>query len=235
MSRRGGALARLRRLIWRALRLALLVLLAWIGAYAWVAPPTTALIETERARLGAVAWTWRPLSEISPHLARAVVAAEDSRFCAHWGFDFDELRKALEGGARRGASTITQQTAKNAFLFPGRSWLRKALEAGFTPLIELIWGKRRILEVYLNIAEMGPGVFGAEAAARRWFGKPAAALTAAESARLAAILPSPRERDPTRPSAFQRRRAAAIRDGAATIRAQDRDACFLRGAAEGGR
>ncbi len=220
----------MRRALARAARWAGLATLAWVGAYAWADPPTTALIAAERARLGAVAQEWRPLGEIAPDLARAVVAAEDSGFCDHWGVDVAALRTALaEAGRLRGASTITQQTAKNVFLWPDRSWLRKGLELPFGALIELIWGKRRILEVYLNVAEMGPGMFGAEAAARRWFGKSADSLTLAEASRLAAILPAPRERDPTRPTAFLRRRAAGIAEGARTLAATGRDACFLGG------
>jgi monofunctional biosynthetic peptidoglycan transglycosylase len=139
---------------------------------------------------------WMPLKRISPHLIRAVIASEDNEFCHHWGFDFAELQEALErsqrnGGRLRGASTISQQTAKNVFLWPSRSYLRKGLEVYFTGLIELFWPKRRIMEVYLNVVEWGPGVFGAEAAARHWFRKPASRLSQLEAARLAAILPNP--------------------------------------------
>jgi monofunctional biosynthetic peptidoglycan transglycosylase len=139
---------------------------------------------------------WVPLERISPHLVRAVIASEDNEFCHHWGFDFKELQAAWDrsqrnGGRLRGASTISQQTAKNVFLWPGRSYARKGLEVYFTGLIEVFWPKRRIMEVYLNVIEWGPGVFGAEAAARRWFRKPASRLTQLEAARLAAILPNP--------------------------------------------
>ncbi len=233
---RGPRVRRLRR---RLVRLALWLValtLGWTALYAVVPPPTTLLIETERARLGSVSREWRALEAISPHLPRAVIAAEDARFCAHWGFDLDAIRAALaeaeDGGRMRGASTITQQTAKNAFLWPASEsrwidWSRKALEAGFTPLIELMWGKRRIMEVYLNVAEFGPGVFGAEAAARRWFGKGAAELSLAEAARLAAILPSPRTRNPARPSDFVARRARQVAGGAGTVRAEGLDRCVL--------
>jgi monofunctional biosynthetic peptidoglycan transglycosylase len=166
------------------------------------------------------------LEALGEALPQAVVAAEDARFCAHWGFDIDEIRRAVAGGAARGASTITQQTVKNVYLWPGRSWLRKGLEAALTPLVEAVWGKRRILEVYLNVAEFGPGLFGAEAAARRWFGKSAAALTAREAALLAAILPAPRTRDPTRPTAFLTRRAASIRRSVETLDATGGYACL---------
>jgi monofunctional biosynthetic peptidoglycan transglycosylase len=137
-----------------------------------------------------------PLEDISPHAAMAVIAAEDQQFAFHAGFDFESMRKAINGNVRggkvRGASTLTQQVAKNLFLWQGRSYLRKGLEAWFTVLIELSWPKDRILEVYVNIAEFGPGVYGVEAAARRYFGKPARRLTRRESAALAAVLPSPR-------------------------------------------
>lgn len=199
----------------------------WVIAYRYVNPPITWLILTEWVRLGDVERDWKSLDEISPHLARAVVAAEDSQFCDHVGFDFDQIGKALRGGAARGASTITQQTAKNVFLWPGRSWTRKGLEAGFAGAIELAWGKRRILEVYLNVAEMGEGVFGAEAAARRWFGVSAADLTPAQAARIAAILPNPKDRDAARPSGFVRDRARQIGGGAGTIESEGRDQCFL--------
>jgi monofunctional biosynthetic peptidoglycan transglycosylase len=203
----------------------------WAAAYAFVNPPTTALMAMEAARLGGVDRAWRGLEAISPHLARAVVAAEDARFCDHRGFDFEAIEAArarnAEGGALLGASTISMQTAKNAFLWPSRTWLRKGLEAGFTVLIEALWGKRRILEVYLNVVEWGEGVFGAEAAAQAWFGRPAAELTPAQAARLAAILPNPKARDAARPSAAVARRARAIAAGAETIRAEGRDRCFL--------
>ena len=235
MRRRRGRLARLLR---RALLIALAAPAVWALAYRWADPPATALIVAERLRLGAVAQDWRPLEAISPHLVRAVMAAEDARFCDHWGFDLTEIRRALAeaeaGGRRRGASTITQQTAKNVFLWPAADWTRKALEAGFATLIEALWGKRRIMEVYLNVAEMGPGVFGAQAAARRWFDRDAADLTLPQAARLAAILPAPRTRDPARPSDFIRRRAAAIADGARTLAATGRDACVTGGRAAPG-
>lgn len=232
--RRGGIgrwLGRLTRVLARVIGVAAIAAVLWVGLYAVVNPPTTLLIEMERRRLGAVAATWRPLADISPHLRRAVMAAEDARFCAHRGFDFEEIARAraqaAAGGRVRGASTISQQVSKNAFLWPAATWLRKALEAGFTVLIEAFWPKSRTLEIYLNIAEMGPGVFGAEAAARHWFGKGAEALTLAEAARIAAILPSPRTRNAARPSDFVARRARAIAGGAETLRAERRDLCVM--------
>lgn len=140
---------------------------------------------------------WVSMEEISPYLQLAVIASEDQNFENHHGFDVQAIQKVLknheEGESMRGASTISQQTAKNVFLWPGRSWIRKGFEAYFTLLIEVLWSKERILEVYLNSIEMGPGVYGAEAAAKYWFHKPAKNLTKREAAALAAILPNPRE------------------------------------------
>ena len=167
-----------------------------------------------------------PIDSIAPVMARSVVAAEDANFCLHWGFDMAAIREALEDGAGRGASTLSQQTVKNVFLWHGRSWPRKALEALMTPVVELIWSKRRIVEVYLNVAEFDTGVFGVEAAARHYFGVSAADLSPVQAARLAAILPDPKNRSASQPSAFVRQRAAAILDGAETIRQDGRAACF---------
>jgi monofunctional biosynthetic peptidoglycan transglycosylase len=158
---------------------------------------------------------WVPLEEIAPVLPQAVVAAEDNRFCEHVGFDWQELQGQIDalraGEPARGASTITMQTAKNLFLWPGRNLLRKGLEAWLTPQIELLWPKRRIVEVYLNVAELGPGIYGAEAAAQAHFGKPASALSRQEAALLAAILPNPRMWSPSRPTPYLEQRARTIR------------------------
>ncbi len=198
----------------------------WVAAYAVLPVPTTPYMLSERLRLGGVEHEWVPIEDISVDLQRAAVAAEDANFCLHWGFDMAAIRAAIDAGATRGGSTISQQTVKNAFLWHGRSWPRKALEAVITPLMEALWTKRRILEVYLNIAEFDEGVFGAEAAARHHFGVSAADLTPTQAARLAAVLPAPQDRSAVNPSDFVQRRTAAIRDGAATIRADGRDACF---------
>jgi monofunctional biosynthetic peptidoglycan transglycosylase len=205
------------------------VLIFWavaVLAYAVIAPPTTPYIVSEGVRLGGVQRQWVPMDRISPAMARAAVAAEDANFCLHWGFDMGAIRAALADGAVRGASTISQQTVKNVYLWQGRSWPRKALEAVLTPAVEAVWSKRRILEVYLNVAEFGEGVFGVEAAARRYFGIAAADLDADRAARLTVLLPDPKGRSPLRLSPALGRRAAAIRDGAATIRADGRAACF---------
>jgi monofunctional biosynthetic peptidoglycan transglycosylase len=165
---------------------------------------------------------------MSENLPLSAAAAEDAGFCRHWGFDVAGIRAAMADSDRvRGGSTISQQVAKNVFLWPQRSWLRKGLEAGFTLLIETLWPKRRIMEVYLNVAEMGEGVFGAEAAARRYWDLGAAELGPQRSARLMAVLPDPRDRSPVSGSSYIVRRGAAIEKGAATIRADGRAACFL--------
>jgi monofunctional biosynthetic peptidoglycan transglycosylase len=183
--------------------------------YKVVPPPVTPLMLIRAQEGEEIDYRWTPLERISPHLAQAVIASEDNRFCEHWGFDFGEVLEifdAWRGGERpRGASTITMQTAKNVLLWPERRVVRKLLEAWLTPQLELIWGKRRILEVYLNVAELGPGIYGAEAAAQRHFGKSAAALTRREAALLAAALPSPRRATPAEPSDYLNGRVPVIR------------------------
>lgn len=158
--------------------------------------------------------TWVPLDEMSQWMPRAVVASEDTRFYSHHGFDFVEINNAIEEGSRgkrqRGASTITQQTAKNVFLWPGHSWIRKGLEAYFTVLIELFWSKERILEVYINSIEMGPGIYGAQAAAERYFKKSALKLTKRQCALIAVALPNPIKRNPAHPTAYMNKRVATI-------------------------
>lgn len=212
--------------VWRAVFSFLLAVGLWVGAYAFVAPPTTPYILSEGWRLGGVSRRWVPADEIAPVMLRSAVAAEDADFCLHWGFDMRQLRAAIEQGGNRGASTLTQQVAKNVWLWHGRSWPRKALEAVITPVVEAFWTKRRILEVYLNVAEFDTGVFGVEAAAEHHFGVRAADLTPRQAALLAAVLPNPKERQAVNPSAATQRRARAIADGAATIEIDGRSACF---------
>ncbi len=218
-SRRG-----LRWLGWGVIGLAALTVLA-VGLTSFINPPTTPYMWAEARRLGSVDQYWVRLEDISPDLVRSVIAAEDANFCLHWGFDMAELRKAIEEGGERGASTISQQVTKNVFLWHGRSWPRKALEALMTPLVELFWSKRRIIEVYLNVSEFGAGVFGAEAAARTNFRVGPDELTASQAARLAAVLPAPKQRSAANPSSFVWKRAEAIMDGAATIRVDGRSDC----------
>ncbi|SMP04257.1 monofunctional biosynthetic peptidoglycan transglycosylase [Shimia sagamensis] len=189
-------------------------------------PPFTWTMVGEKRRLGHVDHQWVPIEQVAPVMRRSVVAAEDANFCLHWGFDVEAIRDAIAEGAGRGASTISQQTVKNVYFWQGRSWPRKALETLMTPLVEMTWSKRRILEVYLNVAEFDEGVFGIEAAARHYFGVGPENLTAVQAARLAAVLPNPKERSASKPSSALRRRASAILDGAATIRGESRAACF---------
>jgi monofunctional biosynthetic peptidoglycan transglycosylase len=185
------------------LAIAGILLFAWVLALRWLDPPLTAFMLGARFN----AWQrgeqgfetdhrWVDFEDVSPHVALAVIAAEDQRFPVHTGFDLESIRAALRDNADRstprGASTITQQVAKNLFLWPGRSYLRKALEAGLTLWMEWLWPKRRILEIYLNVAEFGRGIYGVEAAAQRYFRRPAKRLDASQSALLAAVLPSPR-------------------------------------------
>ena len=157
---------------------------------------------------------WVPIDEISLNLQKAVIASEDGRFFEHWGFDFEAMQKAFKNNQKgkrlKGGSTISQQTAKNVFLWQGRSYVRKGLEAYYTVLIELIWGKKRIMEVYLNSIEMGDGVYGAEAAAKHWYRKDAASLTRYEAAGIAAILPNPRKYKASNSSSYINRRKAKI-------------------------
>lgn len=215
-----------RRVLLRISVLICLVVLAWIIAYRFIAPPTTVYMIQESNRLGSIEYTWVPLEDISPIMAHAVVAAEDANFCKHWGLDFGALNAALRGGARRGGSTISQQTVKNAYLWQGRSWVRKGIEMAITPVANLIWGKRRTLEIYLNIIEFDEGVFGIEAAAQHHFGVSAAKLNRTQSARLAAVLPSPKRYSAVAPSSYLRKRATAILSGADTIKEDGRNRCF---------
>ena len=217
---------RLARGFLRALFGVFLLAVALIGLFAVVAPPTTPYMLAEGRRLGGVEQDWVPMERIAPVMARSAVAAEDANFCLHWGLDLGAIRAALEAGSDRGASTISQQVVKNVYLWHGRSWARKALEAVMTPAVELVWSKRRILEVYLNVAEFGEGVFGVEAAARAYFGVGAGELSAEQAARLAAVLPDPKGRSAAQPGPFVRERAAAIADGAATIERDGRADCF---------
>jgi monofunctional biosynthetic peptidoglycan transglycosylase len=192
-----------------------------------VLPPPINLYQASEAwRLGGIRKDWVAWDEIAPVMGRSAVAAEDANFCNHWGFDMAAIRAAIDEGGNRGASTISQQVVKNVFLWHGRSYVRKALEAVLTPVVELVWTKRRVLLVYLNVAEFDEGVFGVQAAAQHYFGVDAKDLTATQAARLAAVLPDPKGRDAANPSAFVRNRTRSIISGAETIAADGRSACF---------
>lgn len=199
---------------------------ALILLFSFVPPPINIYQAQEAWRLGGITKDWTGWDTISPHMARAVVAAEDANFCNHWGFDVAAIRDAVSEGSLRGASTLTQQTVKNVFLWHGRSYIRKAMEAVLTPAVEFVWSKQRILEVYMNIAEFGTGIFGVQAAAQHFYGVDAADLTPTQAAKLAAVLPDPKGRDPNGNSNFMRRRTASILSGAETIVADGRARCF---------
>lgn len=201
----------------------------WAGFYRFAPPPGT-LLMAQRSLSGVdVTKNWTRLEDISPHLVTAVIAAEDTRFCLHDGIDFEAIDKALEEAERgrrlRGASTISQQTAKNAFLWNGGGWLRKGGEAWMTVLIETFWPKRRIMEVYLNIAEWGDGHFGAEAAARARFGKSASDLTPYEAALLASVLPNPHKWRVDPPGPYVQKRVGTVRMRMNQVRRDRLDAC----------
>jgi monofunctional biosynthetic peptidoglycan transglycosylase len=231
--------AKLQRAFGASLRAAgfALVLIAaspFIGAivYRFAPPPGTWTMLERKLSGDVIIHPWTPLKKISPHLVRAVIAAEDSRFCLHKGIDVEAIEDALDdnknGGKRRGGSTITQQTAKNVFLWNGGGWIRKGFETYFTLVAERIWGKRRTMELYLNVAEWGNGYFGAEAAARARFGKSAAALSPQEAALLAAVLPSPNKWRAVNPGPYVRARAATIRKRMEVVRNEGLDLCVLK-------
>jgi monofunctional biosynthetic peptidoglycan transglycosylase len=210
--RTGGGRA-LRRWLRRvAVVIAVAGLLSWLPVLAlrWLPPPTTAFMLLDPTPLAAIRHEWVNWSQISASVPLAVMAAEDQKFPSHFGFDLESIRDALaerrDGDSLRGASTISQQVAKNLFLWPGRSFFRNGLEAYFTLLIEVTWPKQRILEVYVNVAELGTGIYGIGAASRAFFGKSPAAVDDAEAALLAAVLPNPRRLDANRPSDYVRER-----------------------------
>ena len=227
--RRGTRIA-LRLAVWTALAVGLSPVVGAI-VYRFAPPPGTWIMLARALDGEKVVHEWSPLDSISPHLVRAVIAAEDSRFCVHKGVDFEAIEDALEdnrkGKRRRGGSTISQQTAKNVFLWNGGGWVRKGLEAWFTLVSEPLWGKRRTMELYLNVAEWGDGFFGAEAAARGRFGKSAKDLTKQEAALLAAVLPSPNKWRAVNPGPYVKGRAATLRKRMDVVRNEGLDACVL--------
>lgn len=224
----------------KALRILALVAACWavvtaalVVLYRFVDPPFSALMLQRKLIGEPVVKNWVPIEAISPALVRTVIASEDGRFCQHGGIDLDAMQTAIEragDGTPRGASTISMQVAKNLFLWPSKSYLRKALEVPLTLAIEAAWPKRRILEIYLNIAEWGPGIYGAEAAARHHFRKPARSLSDRESALLAVTLPNPIQRNAGNPGAGTRRLASLIQARASGI-SRSQIACVLRPAA----
>ena len=208
------------RFLWKAMLWFFGLSVLSVIIFKWVPVPFTPLMITRAIdqKLDGQAMTsshdWVPIEEISVNMQKAVIASEDGNFLTHNGFDFDAIRKAMKNNEKgkklKGGSTISQQTAKNVFLWQGRSYLRKGLEAYFTVLIELIWGKERIMEVYLNSIEMGTGVYGVEAAAKHWYGTTAAKLSKKEAAGIAAILPNPRKFKASNSSSYIERRKSRI-------------------------
>lgn len=220
---KGARGRRIGRVLFLTLLIALLAPAVIILIYRVVPPPGTPLMVIRA--IGGAGWNydWEPLERIAPSLARAALTAEDETFCSHHGFDTKALQEAWEeyleddGGTLRGGSTISQQTAKNLLLWPGRDWIRKGLEAWLTIYIEALWPKQRIMEVYLNVVEWGRGVYGAEAAARHHFKKSAANLSANEAARLAAVLPSPLRWSASNPGPYVQRRSGMLQGRAARL------------------
>lgn len=229
-ARKSGFWRFVRRLIVVALLIALIAPPASVLVYRFVPPPITILMVERLLQGHGMDYRWTPITQISPALRQAVVASEDQRFCQHHGFDFKAMEKAMQANQRRpgklrGGSTISQQTAKNVFLWPGRSYVRKGIEAWYTVLIEAIWGKRRIMEMYLNVAEFGPGIYGAEAASDRMFHEDAADLTPAQAARLAAVLPDPLKWKAAAPGPYVARRSRHIGGAMGAVRADGLASC----------
>lgn len=223
----------LRRLIgwlFKAIAAFFVVSIFMVVLYRFVPPPVTLTMLGDVAGGHGISKAWMPLSRIDPNMARAAIAGEDSRFCDHHGFDFAALGKAYlnnaRGGRIKGGSTISQQTAKNVFLIQGGGYPRKAVEAYFTVLIETIWGKRRIMEVYLNVAETGIGTYGANAGSMRYFGHDASRLSPTEAGRIAAVLPLPKKRAAIDPRGFTRRHGNAITRTVGVVRNDGLDGCL---------
>lgn len=202
----------------------------WVLVYKFVPPPITATMIGDVVAGRGLTKDWMSLSEMDPDMARAAIAGEDGKFCTHSGFDRDAIEDAMKrnakGGRIRGGSTISQQTAKNVFLWQGGGYFRKGLEAWFTVLIETIWGKQRIMEVYLNVAETGIGTYGANAGAMRYFKHDASKLTPDEAGRIAAVLPLPKKREAVDPSGFTRRHGNRLARWVSVVRRDGLDACL---------
>jgi monofunctional biosynthetic peptidoglycan transglycosylase len=205
----------------------------WVLAYRLINPPTTATMLGDLSSGRGAARDWMPIGQIDRDMVRAAIAAEDSKFCQHNGFDLDAIENAMKrnasGGRIRGGSTISQQTAKNAFLWQGGGYARKGAEAWFTFLIEHLWGKRRIMEVYLNLAETGLGTYGVNAGSQRYFGHDASAMSATEAARIAAVLPLPKKRGAVAPKGFTRRYGNTISARIGVVGRDGLDACVYQG------
>lgn len=220
--------------LWRIVLALFLFSILWVLAYRLVPPPITATMIGDLVAGRGLNKDWMSLNEMDRDMVRAAIAAEDGKFCQHNGFDFEAIEDAMKrnasGGRIRGGSTISQQTAKNAFLWQGGGYVRKGVEAYFTFLIEQLWGKRRIMEVYLNIAETGIGTYGANAGAQRYFDHDASALSPTEAARIAAVLPLPKKRGAIAPKGFTRRYGNTISARIGQVRRDGLDACVYKDA-----
>ena len=215
-----------KKILMAVLILFLLLVFTIVFLFRFIPIPTTPYMISETSNHGSISYSWINLKDMSESIPLSVVAAEDANFCNHWGFDLVAIRSVIEQGSKRGASTISQQVVKNLFLWPQRSWIRKILEAILTPIIEFSWSKKRILEVYLNVAEFDRGIFGIEQASKQLFGVSSSKLSLQQAALLAAVLPNPKQRSVIEPSKFIQKRALSIADGAATIMKDDRSDCF---------
>ncbi len=227
---RRNPLVRIGRFVGRAILAFVVVSLLWVIAYRIVPPPFTFTMLGDVLEGHSITKHWMPLSRIDPNMARAAIAAEDAKFCSHHGFDTqaieDAMKRNARGGRIRGGSTISQQTAKNAFLWQNGGYFRKALEAWFTLLIEGIWGKQRIMEVYLNIAETGIATYGVNAGSQRYFGHDASRMSVSEAARMAAVLPLPKRREATIPTGYTRRYGNAVARRVGVVRNDGLDRCL---------
>ena len=212
----------------------IIISVLWVLAYRWINPPITATMMGDIVAGRGAHRDWMPIGQIDRDMVRAAIAAEDSKFCSHHGFDVEAIEDAMKrnasGGRIRGGSTISQQTAKNAFLWQGGGYARKGVEAWFTFLIEHLWGKRRIMEVYLNLGETGIGTYGVNAGSERYFGHDASAMSATEAARIAAVLPLPKKRGAIAPKGFTRRYGNTIAARIPIVARDGLDACVYQGA-----
>jgi monofunctional biosynthetic peptidoglycan transglycosylase len=231
---RGSFLGRLFRFLFKLVLVLVIGSVLWVLAYRFVNPPITITMAGDLIAGRGATREWMPIDRIDRDMVRAAIAAEDGKFCQHKGFDIDAIEEAARrnasGGRIRGGSTISQQTAKNAFLWQGGGYARKGAEAWFTFLIENLWGKRRIMEVYLNLAETGIGTYGVNAGSERYFGHDASAMSATEAARIAAILPLPKKRGAVTPKGFTRRYGNTIAARIGVVARDGLDACVYKGA-----
>jgi monofunctional biosynthetic peptidoglycan transglycosylase len=219
--------------IFKAVLIFLIGSLLWVLAYRFINPPITATMLGDIFAGRGAQRDWMPISQIDRDMVRAAIGGEDSKFCSHDGFDFDAIETAMQrnasGGRIRGGSTISQQTAKNAFLWQGGGYARKGLEAWFTVLMEAMWPKQRIMEVYLNLAETGIGTYGVNAGSQRYFGHDASAMSRTEAARIAAVLPLPKKRGAVAPKGFTRRYGGTIAARIGAVARDGLDACVYQG------